>query len=322
MSDPTARPEAIRIGVSSCLLGEEVRFDGGHKRDRYLTDTLAAHVEWVPVCPEVEFGLGTPREPIHLIRIGDEIRLRTVRSGADLTARMRAYARARVAALEREDLSGYLLKNNSPSCGMERVRVHQAKGPPRKDGRGLFASALIERFPDLPVEEEGRLSDPRLRENWIERVFAYRALRELWSRRWTVGDLVRFHGRHKLVLLAHSPAGLRELGRLVAAARDVPRPELRRRYADGFMSALARIATVGKNANVLQHILGFFKKDLDAASRQELLDHVEDYRRGLVPLVVPLTLVRHHVRIRAVPYLADQVYLNPHPEELALRNHV
>jgi uncharacterized protein YbgA (DUF1722 family)/uncharacterized protein YbbK (DUF523 family) len=312
----------IRIGVASCLLGHEVRFDGGHKNDGYLTGTLDEYFEWVPVCPEVELGLGTQRETIHLVQIENSVRLRTTKTDIDLTDRMKHYAKRRVAALETENLSGYVLKKNSPSCGMERVKVYHPNGSPLNRGRGLFAEALIERFPYLPVEEEGRLCDPRLRENWIERVFAYHALKQLWLPRWKIGDVVEFHTRYKLLLLAHSEKEYRELGRLVAAAKKLPRAELRNQYTAVFMSALNKIATAKKNVNVLQHILGFFKQDLDATSRRELITQIEDYRRGIVPLIVPLTLIRHYVRILNVDYLRDQVYLNPHPKELALRNHV
>jgi uncharacterized protein YbgA (DUF1722 family)/uncharacterized protein YbbK (DUF523 family) len=314
--------EPIRIGISACLLGQKVRFDGGHKRDRYLTDTLGQYFDWVPVCPEVEVGLPTPRPSLRLELHHGEVHMVMTKEGRDLSRAMRAYAKSRVAALAREDLSGYLLKKDSPSCGMERVRVYKEKGPPNRDGRGLFAEALLARFPSLPVEEEGRLHDPKLRENWVTRVFAYHRLRGLWKNRWSIGDLVRFHTAHKFLLLAHSPQDFRELGRLVAEAKRIGRAELRAGYESQVMAALSKMATRAKNTNVLQHILGFFKKDVDGPSRQELLEHIQDYRRGLVPLVVPLTLVAHYVRMLDVPYLRDQVYLHPHPKELALRNHV
>ena len=316
--NPSAAAPTIRIGISSCLLGNKVRFDGGHKHDRYLTDTLGQHFEWVPVCPEAELGLGVPRETIQLVQAEDEgqVRLFTTKSNIDLTRRMRSFATRRAAALAKENLSGFILKNRSPSCGMERVKVHQAKGPPKRTGQGLFAEALLQRLPNLPVEEEGRLCDPRLRENWVERVFAYHALKGLWAKRWKIGDLVRFHTAY------HSPADYRQLGRLVVDAKSIPRNELRSRYEADFMRALKKIATTRKNTNVLQHMVGFFKKELDADSRHELLAHIEDYRQGLVPLIVPLTLIRHFVRVLQIPYLEDQAYLNPHPKELALRNHV
>jgi len=238
----------------------------------------------------------------------------------DITRMMRSFAKSRTAALVREQLSGFLLKKNSPSCGMERVRVYGGRGAPSRSGRGLFAQALIDRFGDLPVEEEGRLHDPPLRENWVTRVFAYHRLRRLWSNRWNVGDLVRFHTTHKFLLLAHSPKDHAQLGRLVAGAKTTGRKELRQTYQRQFMAALSKPASRAKNTNVLQHILGFFKKDLDSATRRELLAHIMDYHRGLIPLVVPITLIAHYVRMLDVAYLRDQVYLNPHPKELALRN--
>lgn len=315
---------AIRIGVSSCLLGNKVRYDGGHKHDRYLTDTVGQFFEWVPVCPEAELSLGVPRETIQLVQAEAEhrVRLFTTETNIDLTYRMRSFAARRAAVLAKENLSGFIFKSGSPSCGMKRVKVHQAKGPPKRTGVGLFAEALLQRLPNLPIEEEGRLCDLRLRENWVERVFAYHALRDLWANRWKTGDLVRFHTAYKFVLLAHSPTDYRQLGRLVADAKTIPRNELRSRYEADFMAALKRIATPRKNTNVLQHIVGFFKKELDTDSRHELLAHIEDYRQGVVPLVVPLPLIRHYVRVFHIPYLEDQVYLNPHPKELALRNHV
>ncbi len=320
--DETQPSPPIRIGISSCLLGEKVRFDGGHKQDRFLTKTLGQYVEWVPVCPEVEIGLGTPRETIRLVQIDNLVSLRTSKTDIDLTAKMRRYAKSRVAALAKEDLSGYVLKKDSPSCGMERVKVYGGNGPAKRDGAGLFAEALVNRLPNLPVEEEGRLCVPRLRENWVERIFAYHGLQQLWRRRWSIGDLVTFHTRYKLVLLAHSEKHYRQLGRLVAEAKSVARSQLRERYESEFMSGMKLIATTKKNSNVLQHMLGHFKKELDATSRQELLSHIEEYRRGIVPLIVPLTLIGHYVRIFDIPYLRDQVYLTPHPRELALRNHV
>jgi uncharacterized protein YbgA (DUF1722 family)/uncharacterized protein YbbK (DUF523 family) len=304
-------------------VGRPVRYDGGHKRDAFLTDTLGSYVEFVTVCPEVELGLGTPRETLRLEREGRSgVRLVFAKSREDITGRMRLYSTRRVAKLAAEDLSGYVLKKNSPSCGMERVKVWSGAGVPAANGRGLFAEALLARFPNLPVEEEGRLQDPRLRENFVERVFAYRRLRDLFGRRWSVGDLVRFHTSSKLILLAHSQAAYRELGRLVARAREIPRAELAREYEARFMAALSRLATPRSHANVLQHMAGYFKKQLDAPSRAELSEVIHDYRRGLVPLVAPLTLIRHYVRALDVEYLRGQDYLEPHPKELMLRNHV
>jgi uncharacterized protein YbgA (DUF1722 family)/uncharacterized protein YbbK (DUF523 family) len=312
----------VRIGVSACLLGQSVRYDGGHKRDAFLVDTFGQFVEWVPVCPEVEAGMGTPREAIRLQRERGDVRLVGVRTATDHTDVVRAFAARRVEALAREHLDGYVLKKDSPSCGMERVKVYGGGGAPARTGRGVFAEALLARLPDLPVEEEGRLSDPRLRENFVERVFAYRRLRDLFSGRWTVGALVRFHAAHKLALLAHSPAAYQELGRLVARAAGIARAEVAAAYGEGFMRALSVVATTRRHVNVLQHMLGYFRDALDDESRAELAGAIADYGQGLVPLVVPVTLIRHQVRRCGIGYLAAQVYLEPHPKELMLRNHV
>ncbi len=311
----------IRIGVSTCLLGQPVRFDAGHKRDGFLVDVLGPYVEWVPVCPEVEIGLGTPRPTMRLERADSEVRLVTPSSGADHTLGMRRYAERRVRALAADDLCGYVLKKDSPSCGMERVRVYH-KGMPERGGRGLFAEALLRHFPHLPVEEEGRLNDPHLRESFIERIFAYRRLRTFFKGRWTVGGLVAFHTTHKLQILSHSPSHYETLGRLVAGAKGTPREAVRDAYQDGFMNALAIPATTRRHVNVLQHITGYFRDRLDPAPRAEVAAVIDDYRRGLLPLIVPITLVRHYVRLLDVTYLQDQVYLAPHPKELMLRNRV
>ena len=311
----------IRVGISACLLGDEVRYDGGHKRDSFLTDILGRFVEFVPVCPEVEAGFGTPREAMQLRRVSGEIRLVTVKSDRDVTAPMERLIRRRVPALDAEHLCGYVLKKNSPSCGLERVKIYDCGGVPSASGRGLFAEALVSRFPLLPVEEEGRLSNPELRENFIERVFAYYRLRVLFGGRWTAASVVEFHTAHKLLLMAHSIDGYRQLGRLVAASRQLRRADLERRYSEEFMRTMALVATRRRHTNVLQHMAGYFKKTLDAESKAELQSTIDDYRRGLIPLIVPITLVRHHVRVHSVEYLAGQHYLQPHPKELMLRNH-
>jgi uncharacterized protein YbgA (DUF1722 family)/uncharacterized protein YbbK (DUF523 family) len=312
----------LRIGISSCLLGEEVRWDGGHKRDRFLTDILAPYVEWVPICPEVELGMGTPREPVRLVRQGDEIVMLGTKSGRDWSAPMRAWSEKRARQLTRLDLCGYVLKKDSPSCGMERVKVRSEKGMPKKEGQGLFAEALLRYNPVLPVEEEGRLHDAVLRENFVERIFAYRRLRSFFEGSWSVGRLVAFHTVHKLQLMAHSTQAYRSLGRLVASAKGTPRSELRAQYQSEFMDALSQRATRRRHVNVLQHCIGHFRKRLEAEARAELAGLIEDYRAELIPLIVPVTMVGHYVRRLRVEYLAGQVYLEPHPKELMLRNHV
>ncbi len=271
---------AIRIGISSCLLGESVRFDGGHKRDVYLIETFGRFVEWVRVCPEVECGLGTPRESMRLVSRGDGIRLLTGKTGIDHTDRLTRYSGRRVDELASEELCGYVLKKDSPSCGLERVKVYGTHNVPMRSGRGIFAARLVERFPSLPVEEEGRLSDPRLRENFVERVFAYWRLRNLFRDKWNVGALVAFHTAHKLILMAHSPNAYQSLGRMVGRSKGVAPNDLERRYTEAFMAALTAIATPRRHTNVLQHMVGYFKEHLDRASKTELLASIEDYRRA------------------------------------------
>ncbi|MFN8545461.1 MAG: DUF523 and DUF1722 domain-containing protein [Candidatus Binatia bacterium] len=313
----------LRVGISACLLGEPVRHDGGHKHDRFLTDVLGPFVEWVPVCPEVELGLGTPRETIRLEGDPDAPRLVAPASGKDHTASMARLTRRRAKALARQDIVGCVLKKDSPSCGMERVRVWGAHGrPPARHGVGAFARAVMARMPLLPIEEEGRLNDAALRENFIERLFAYRRWRDLRAARPTRGGLIAFHTAHKYQLLAHQPETYRALGALVARAKARPIANVLDDYATRFMTGLRVRATRGRQANVLHHLLGHFSEHLVPADRQELVAVIDDYRRGLVPLVVPLTLVRHHVRRLDVAYLAGQTYLEPHPKELMLRNHV
>jgi uncharacterized protein YbgA (DUF1722 family)/uncharacterized protein YbbK (DUF523 family) len=315
--------KAIRVGISSCLLGAEVRHDGGHKRDRLITDVLGAYFEYVPVCPELESGMGVPREPVRLVGDVDSPRMLGVRSGEDHTPGMERFSRKRVKDLALLDLSGYLLKAKSPSCGMERVKLYDGAGRfVAKNARGIFARRLLEGIPYLPVEEEGRLNDAKIRENFVERVFCYHRWQALVSEGLTAGRLVAFHTAHKLLIMAHSPEHYRRLGRLVASARGHRPAKLAASYASVFFDALARHATARRNANVLQHIAGYFKKQLTRDEKAELSGLIEDYRRELVPLVVPVTLVNHYVRKYGEPYLAGQLFLNPHPKELMLRNHV
>ncbi len=312
----------IRIGISSCLLGETVRYDGGHQKDSYVTGALARHVTWVSVCPEMELGLGVPRETIRLVGDAAKPRLVATRSGTDLTEAMNTYARARVGGLGTLRLSGYILKRASPSCGMERVKVYTKSGIASRSGRGLFARRLMDTYPLLPVEEEGRLADARLRDNFITRVFAYRRLRALEESGPRAKDIVAFHTAHKLLLLAHSPAHYSALGRLLGDLTSLPRAEWLARYGDGFMRALAVSATSRKHVNVLQHIVGFFTRRLSAADRRELGDLFKDFAAGLVPLVAPMTLINHHVARLGVGYVADQIYFSPYPKELMLRHQV
>jgi uncharacterized protein YbgA (DUF1722 family)/uncharacterized protein YbbK (DUF523 family) len=320
-----AMTDRLRIGVSACLLGREVRFDGQHKRDAFLVDALGPFVELVLVCPEVEVGMSIPREPVRLVGTAKGPRMLGQRSGEDWTARMTAFSERRVGALARESLSGYVLKKDSPSCGLLRVKLYPSAdrdAAPDRVGQGLYAAALVRAFPHLPVEEEGRLNDAHLRESFIERVFAYHRLQTLWAGRWTLRSLIAFHTASKMTLLSHDEPGYRRLGRMVALGKSLPRADLRSRYQADFMTALAKLATPGRHVNVMTHMLGHFSDQLEPLARQELLGVIEDYRRELVPLIAPLMLLRHYVRTLRVEYLLGQTYLDPHPKELMLRNHV
>ena len=312
----------ILVGISTCLLGQKVRFDAGHKRDRYITDILGEFFRFVPVCPEVEVGMGVPRESVRLEGPVENPRMVGTKTREDWTGRMNDYSGSRVRQRDLKDISGYILKKDSPSCGMERVRVYNEKGMADRKGVGLYTAALMKQFPLLPIEEEGRLNDARLRENFIVRVFAYRRLQELFGTGFTRGKLVAFHTAEKLLLMAHSPKHYRDLGKLVAAVKDYTPTEMRDRYSRMFMEALQTKTTTKKNVNVLQHIMGYLKTQLTSEEKQDILNVIEDYHRELLPLVVPLTLVRHYIDKYNVEYIQGQVYLHPHPKELMLRNHV
>jgi len=313
----------LRLGISRCLLGENVRYDGGHKRDRFLVDELGQYVEWVPVCPEVESGLPIPRESMRLVGDPDNPRLIAPKSGTDHTERMLSWANQRVQELESEGLHGFVFKKDSPSSGLYRVRVYDEHGMARRTGTGLFARQVACHFPNLPLEEEGRLHDARLRENFIDRIFAYYRWAEMLQTEPTPGGLVQFHTAHKLTLMAHSPQHYTELGRLVAHAGKREWDELTAEYAALLMEGLALLGTPGKHANVLQHLMGYLKNDLSSEDKQELLSLIEEYRQEMLPLIVPLTLLKHHLNRHPVPeWVHQQVYLNPYPKELMLRNHV
>jgi len=311
----------IRLGISACLLGQPVRYDGGHKLDRFIVETLGRYVEFVPVCPEVECGLPVPREAMRLVGDPQNPRLVTVRSGIDHTERMLAWARRRVAELEKEDLCGFIFKSDSPSSGMERVKVYTPQGMPSKTGVGMFARVFMEHFPLLPVEEEGRLHDPKLRETFIEAIFTLKRWRECLAKGKSAAHLVEFHTRHKLLLMAHSPKHLREMGQLVAKVRETPLDEIFARYQTLLLEALRLKTTIKKNTNVLHHLMGYFRKELSADEKQELLEIIGHYHQGILPLIVPVTLINHYVRKYRQPYLQMQYYLHPHPLELQLRNH-
>lgn len=315
--------EKIRIGISACLLGEKVRYDGQHKQDHFLTDTLGPFVEYVPVCPEVECGLPVPREAMRLVGSVDQPRLMTQRTGKDLTGQMQTWAKTRLKELENESLLGFIFKSKSPSSGMERVKVYNGKGGMAGRGIGIFARAFMEHFPLLPVEDEGRLNDPVLRENFIARIFTLQRYRNAITPRLSISGLTNFHAAHKLLLMSHSPDLARKMGKLLAEAAHSGKPlaDTAAEYEIALLNVMKSIATAPKNVNVLQHIAGYFKKILDPEEKKELNELFQDYRNGLAPLIVPLTMINHYVRKYKPAYLQNQAYLNPHPVELHLRNH-
>lgn len=312
----------IRIGISSCLLGEQVRFDGNHKQDHYITGTLGEVFEFVPVCPEVGIGMGVPRPTIRLVGTAEAPRAIGVKvEGLDVTDKLIQYGKRTAGKLS--DLSGYIFKSKSPSCGMERVRLYDPPGAKGggggKQGIGLYAREIMRAYPHLPVEEEGRLGDPILRDNFLECVFIYDHWQQLNQQRLTPKALVEFHTRHKLAVMAHGAEYYRKLGRLVAAAGARPIRELAEEYIAGLMDALRHRATARRHTNVLMHIMGYLKTQLSRDDKQELLELIEEYRLGRLPRIVPITLLKHHFRNFPNDYLAGQSYLNPDPHELKLR---
>ncbi len=314
--------EKIRIGISSCLLGEKVRYDGGHKLDSFITGTLGNFFEFVPVCPEVECGMPTPRPTVRLVGDPQSPRLISPDTGTDHTDQMVLWGNKRLDELAREGLNGYIFKSKSPSSGMARIKVYTLEGHPSKRGIGIWAKMFMDRFPLLPVEDEGRLNDPGLRENFIERIFVYRRWRMVEGSKQWAKALVDFHTGHKLLIMAHSPEKLRILGRMTASISGKNQKDLLRNYLDTLSTALKLRSTIKKNVNVLQHIMGYFKKHLSSDEKQELIGVLEKYHGGYIPLIVPVTLLNHYVNKYNQSYLKKQYYLNPHPIELKLRNHV
>jgi uncharacterized protein YbgA (DUF1722 family)/uncharacterized protein YbbK (DUF523 family) len=314
--------QRVRLGISSCLLGNAVRWNAGHKLDRFLTNTLGQFVDYIPVCPEVEAGFGIPRESLRLVGDPENPRLITFKTKVDRTDQMLRWARKRVKELEKEDLHGFIFKSDSPSSGMIRVKVYTEKGMPVKKGVGMFAREFMTHFPLIPAEDDGRLHDDKIRENFIELIFSLRRWRETIAKGKSMGRLVDFHTRNKLLILSHSPKHYSVMGKLVAEGKKMPMKELYMQYEATLMASLTLKTTPKKNLNVLQHLMGYFKKQLTKDEKQELLDVFNRYRQEFVPLIVPITLINHYVRKYDQQYLKLQTYLNPHPVELKLRTHV
>jgi uncharacterized protein YbgA (DUF1722 family)/uncharacterized protein YbbK (DUF523 family) len=309
-----------KVGVSACLLGQQVRYDGGHKRDAFITGPLSEHFEWVPVCPETAIGLGIPRATIRLMGEIDHPRLvGTADSTFDITQQMERYAERQVSQMT--DLCGYILKKDSPSCGMERVKVFKPSGThAERKGSGTFARILMQHLPLLPVEEEGRLNDAVLRENFVNRVYVMQRWHRLLREGVSASRLIEFHTAHKYLVMGHSQAAYQRLGRLLANLSQGDLGQVAETYSEELMHALKRRVTRKRHVNVLQHIMGYLKKQIDSSDKAELSQSIEAYRRGETPLVVPITLLRHYFRRHPDPYMEKQVYLRPHPEKLGLRN--
>jgi uncharacterized protein YbgA (DUF1722 family)/uncharacterized protein YbbK (DUF523 family) len=313
--------EQIKLGVSACLLGQNVRYNGGHSRDPFITDTLSQYVEFFSVCPEVECGLPIPRESMRLLGDPESPRLMTGNTKQDHTDRMLGWCAKKVSELEELDLYGFIFKKGSPSSGMERVKVYTDQGMPSHRGIGMFARAFMEHFPLLPVEEDGRLHDPKLRENFIEAIFVLKRWRESLFPKPTRRGLVEFHTKQKLLLMAHSPNHMRLMGKLVADIKNHAMDDFRVQYQELLMEALRLKTTRRKHTDVLMHCMGFLKQLLSSDEKKELLEIIEQYRQSHLPLIVPVTLFNHYVRKYDPPYLREQYYLKPHPIELQLRNH-
>ena len=309
---------ALKLGLSSCLLGQRVRYDGNHKRDDYVTGTLARYFELVPVCPEVAIGLGVPRPPIRLV--GSAARPRAVGvddPSLDVTEALAAYGQRQARILD--DISGYIFKSKSPSCGLERVKVYARGATAPRSGTGIYAAAFRAAQPLLPLEEEGRLNDAALRDNFLERVLAYGRWQRLEADGVSAARLIEFHTAHKLALMAHGPARYAALGRIIAGADRRRAKAVAARYIEGFMQVMAHPATRRMHANVLLHAAGYLKRELDAGDRSELRDAIESYRTSAMPLLVPITLLRHHFRRHPNTWIGRQVYLYPDVAEMALR---
>ncbi|AMQ88341.1 MULTISPECIES: YbgA family protein [Marinobacter] len=312
----------IPVGISTCLLGKEVRHDGGHKHSRYCTQVLAKHFEFRSICPELEAGLGVPRPAIHLREHEDGLHLVESKGTKDHTEGMQNFIAEVMPSLA--NLRGYILMAKSPSCGMERIKIHNAEGNfMHRDGRGMFAEALMKAYPLMPVEEEGRLHDDMLRENFIERVFSYDDwMQNVAGDKLTKQSLLEFHQRHKFTLLAHSEKIYRQLGPMLADLKAEPLAQIADRYIHGFMEAMTQRVSRGSHVNAMQHLLGYLKDGMAAEEKAVLLEQIEAYRRGEIPLVVPMTLLRLAQRKEPVDYLHTQKYLTPYPDELGLRNNV
>ena len=315
--------DKIKIGVSSCLLGEKVRWNGDHKQNLFVRDVLGNYFEYISICPEMEIGMGVPRETVALYGSLENPKLISKKNRIDWTEEMKRFSKEKIKFLAEQNLSGYIFKSKSPSCGIGRIPVYSVDEPGKaRHGSGMFSSEFMQAFPLVPVEDEGRLYDQRLKENFIVKVFSfYRLKKSLLNKNSKLKNLVEFHTQHKFLILAHSRTHYQALGRIVAESKKNPWDKVLTDYIFLFMEAFSYKSTNKKNIDVLLHMMGFFKKLIPTVDKKDILDSIEDYRKELVPLIVPITLIRHYVKKYDVTYLKDQLYLSPHPKELMLRNH-
>ena len=330
----------ITLGISSCLLGHKVRYNGGHKRSSFCVNTLARFFHFEPICPELAIGLGIPREPIRLVgkladsslsaekssssAPGKKLNIRVVgtdNAELDVTDDLVQYGRQMAGQLSH--ICGYILMQKSPSCGMDRVKVYHQNGHPLGESApGAYAGAFMDSCPLLPVEEEGRLHDPVLRENFFTRVYAYYSWQKMVLAQPSYNALVEFHAMYKYMIMAHYPQGYKRLGQIVARGRESSLPALLEEYFEAFMTALKRRANRKSHTNAMMHILGYVKKSVAGKERNQLLTLIEEYRQGMVPLIAPMTMLRHFIENHGSPYIQKQTYLTPHPDQLGLRNQI
>lgn len=312
----------IPIAISSCLVGNKVRYDGGHKRSKYCLDTLSDWFEYQPICPEMGAGMPTPRPPIHLVESQQEIKVLQVDDHSiDYTEDIKQFAHKALSNVR--NISGYIVIRNSPSCGMERVKVYHENGNPSNiKSQGVFIGELMKLRPELPVEEEGRLQDPRLRENFITRVFAYNDWQNTVLNDLSIKSLIDFHSKYKYLIMAHSYQAYRELGRLVANDGAKSLATIVSEYESLLMKSLKKIAKMKSHINTLYHIFGYLKRDLTAEAKKEVIQVIERYREGSHTLIVPITILNHYINQFGSDYIKNQAYLNPHPIELGLRNYI
>lgn len=311
----------MKIAVSACLLGHKLRYDGGHKHEHFITDELGQFADFIPFCPE-HLAFGTPRPSIRLVHQNHELYAQSNKEGTDLTQPLFTACEEELTTISNEPLCGIIFKSKSPSCGMKSAKVYLENGYCEGKENGLFASMCLEHYPLLPMEEEGRLQDPWLRENFIMQLFAYDRYEQLKASQPNIADLVRFHSVHKFMLQSKDEKLYRELGNIVANRDNLPFETLLSRYELGFKTAISRKSSIKKTRNVLEHLAGFFKNDLTKSEKTVLHTQIDDFSDKIIPLIVPLSTIALYAHKYDTTYLLEQIFLNPYPKTLALRSHI